>query len=913
MAATQSYHAQQAEEVLRELHVDQQQGLADDEVQTRREQHGLNELEHAQRRSAWRILLEQFESVVIIILSLAGLAALITAQWTEAIAIAAVVVVNTLIGFFTEYKAVRSMEALREMGGRDARVRRGGEEVEVRVPDLVPGDIVLVKKGDLVPADLRLLVANKLRVNEAALTGESVPAGKTVDPVDENAQLADRDCLLFKGTSVADGDAESVVVATGGKTELGRISALAEEASSNTAPLQQRLDQLGRYLAYITIGVAILVAISGLLVGRDTTLMIETSIALGVAAIPEGLPIVATIALARGMWLMAQRNALVNRLTAVETLGATRIIFTDKTGTLTENRMTLRKAAVSAGEKDFQQGEQEPEQSEQESEAGEKATFENGGGDDKRFNAPIHRLLEIAVLCNGANLANDEEQASGDPTEMALLQAGRQQQLSRDQLLSRWPVRRTVEFDPEVMMMATFHQRDDKIYVAVKGAPHAVFDACEQVLDEHGELRPFDEDLRQSWDEKVDRLAGDGLRMLAMADRQVDDADGEPYEGLTLVGLAGLLDPPRGDVRESIRRCQTAGIRVLMVTGDQPITGQAIGRAVGIGEDHEAPVMQGRDLQSPDEMSEEHKREVLKTVVFARVNPEQKLDLVEFYQQRGEPVAMTGDGVNDAPALKKADIGIAMGQRGTDAARQAADMILRDDSFQSIVAAIEQGRIIFANIRKSVVFMLCTNVAEILAVTIATLIGAPLPLRPLQILFLNVGTDVFPALALGIGKGHADVMTSPPRDPDEAVLTRHHWLAIVGWSVVIAIIVLIALLTALLWLDFDESTSITVSFLTLGFAKLWFVFNLRDHDAKRFNNDIIRNRWLWAAIGLCVCLLLAAVYLPGLSDVLQTRQLNATGWGLVLLLSLAPALLGLVVPGIRFYSAGKRHRSHDED
>ncbi len=894
MAASQSYHAQQAEEVLRELHVDQQHGLADDEVQTRREQHGLNELEHAQRRSAWRILLEQFESVVIIILSLAGLAALVTAQWTEAIAIAAVVVVNTLIGFFTEYKAVRSMEALREMGGRDARVRRDGEEVEVRVPDLVPGDIVLVRKGDLVPADLRLLAANKLRVNEAALTGESVPAGKTVAPVDEDAQLADRDCLLFKGTSVADGDAETVVVATGAKTELGRISALAEEASANTAPLQQRLDQLGRYLAYITIGVAILVAISGLLVGRDTMLMIETSIALGVAAIPEGLPIVATIALARGMWLMAQRNALMNRLTAVETLGATRIIFTDKTGTLTENRMTLRKAATSSGEKEFQDGERE-------------------GDDDEQFNQPTCRLLEIAVLCNGANLANDDEQASGDPTELALLEAGRQQDLPRDQLLSRWPVQRTVEFDPEVMMMATFHQRDDKIYVAVKGAPDTVFDACEQVLDEHGEPQPFDEELRTSWDEKVDRLAGDGLRMLAMADKWVDDADGEPYEGLTLVGLAGLLDPPRRDVRESIRRCQSAGIRVLMVTGDQPITGQAIGRAVGIGEDHEAPVMRGRELQPPDEMSEEHKREVLKTVVFARVNPEQKLDLVEFYQQRGEPVAMTGDGVNDAPALKKADIGIAMGQRGTDAARQAADMILRDDSFQTIVAAIEQGRIIFANIRKSVVFMLCTNVAEILAVTIATLIGAPLPLRPLQILFLNVGTDVFPALALGIGKGHADVMTSPPREPDEAVLTRHHWLAIVGWSVVIAAIVLIALLTAFLWLDFDESSAITVSFLTLGFAKLWFVFNLRDHDAKRFNNDIIKNGWLWAAIGLCICLLLAAVYLPGLSDVLQTRRLNAAGWGLVLLLSLAPALLGLIVPGIRFYSAGKRHQPADED
>jgi Ca2+-transporting ATPase len=366
--------------------------------------------------------------------------------------------------------------------------------------------------------------------------------------------------------------------------------------------------------------------------------------------------------------------------------------------------------------------------------------------------------------------------------------------------------------------------------------------------------------------------------------------------------LVGLLDPPRNEVKAAINRCQAAGIRVLMVTGDQPTTGRAIGRAVGIGDDEDAPAMHGKDLLPIDEMTDEYKQRVLKTVVFARVSPEQKLNLVDFYQQRGEPVAMTGDGVNDAPALKKADIGIAMGQRGTDAAKQTADMILQDDSFETIVKAVEQGRIIFGNIRKAVVFMLCTNVAEILAVTIASIAGLPLPLRPLQILYLNVVTDVFPALALGVGRGRPAVMDSPPRDKDEPVLTRHHWTAIIAWSIVIAVCVMAALMIAGYIIGYDVPSAVTVSFLTLALGKLWFVFNLRDHDAPRLDNDIVRNGWLWGAIGLCLVLLAAAVYLPILSTVLQTVPPSGTGWIVILALSILPALIGLFVPGIHFQS-----------
>jgi len=875
------FHARSAEDVLREFEVDPARGLSNEKVHSARETFGPNELDRAKRRSVWQILIEQFKSVVIIIMGLAAIAALVTAQWTEAIAILAVVIVNAAIGFFAEYKAARSMEALRKLGARQTVVRRAGKEQEVETVDLVPGDILVLKEGSLIPADARIIETNNLRVTEAALTGESVPANKTTEAVDAEAPLAERLSLLFKGTSIADGEAVAVVVATGTETELGRISQLTNEAESNTAPLQERLDQLGRRLAYITIGVAIVVAISGLIAGRETMLMIETSIALGVAAIPEGLPIVATIALARGMWLMSKRNALVNRLTAVETLGATRVIFTDKTGTLTENKMQLH--TLASCDDDMHLGEEETPGS-------------------SEFTETSKRIIRISVLCNGASLGSDENKSdSGDPTELALLQAGRNHGLDRDELLKEMPEEQVIDFDTDTMMMATYHRKDNQYYVAVKGAPQRVVDSSTSFIGNDESVYDLDDPTREHWNRRVDQLAAEGLRVLAVAEKQVDSPEAEAYENLCLVGLVGLLDPPRREVRDSIHRCQSAGIRVLMVTGDQPTTGQAIGKAVGIGDRQEALAMHGSDLRSPEEMSEEQQQRVIDTAVFARVSPEQKLDLVDFYQKRGEPVAMTGDGVNDTPALKKADIGIAMGKRGTEAAKQTADMILQDDSFETIVAAVEQGRIIFGNIRKSVVFMLCTNVAEILAVTVASLAGLPLPLRPLQILYLNVVTDVFPALALGIGRGQANVMDNPPRKPDEAVLTKHLWTGIVGWSIVVASFVMTALMVALMVLGYEQSQAITVSFMTLGFAKLFFVLNLRDPGASRFNNDITKNGWLWTAVGLCVVLLIVAVYLPGLSTVLNTAPPTPLGWATILALAAAPAIIGLFVPPMRFH------------
>ena len=864
-------HSRPVQDVARNLDVDPEAGLSSEEVRRRLRKHGPNKLKESKGPSIWELLVNQFKSIVLIILAVAGVIAFAFGKWPEGVAIVAVLVVNAGIGFFSEWKAIRSMEALRRIGEARARVRRDGKDTEIPEEDLVPGDVVILESGNIAAADMRLIEANNLRVNESALTGESVSVDKQLEPVDEEVPLAERTNMAFKGTSFVEGTGEGLVTATGMKTELGRISEMAEEAEDQETPLQKRLDDLGRRLAWITIGIAVVVGISGLIAGQETLLMIETAIALGVAAIPEGLPIVATIALARGMWLMARRAALIKELTAVETLGATRVIFTDKTGTLTENRMTLRRIVTPEDDLDLEEMDEEP-------------------------RGLARRVMEIGVLCNNAALGEDEDHDQGDPTEIALLRGGQARGLTRDEILESKPEEREVSFDQEVMMMATFHKTEEGLEVAVKGAPHVVLDTCSSIAG--NEERALDDDLREEWKQRATKLASEGLRVLAIADRKAETADEEPYQDLRFAGFVGLLDPAREEVKEPIAACQRAGIRVIMVTGDQPETAAAIGREVGLAHEEEPDVVHGKELEHPDKMSEDDRRRVLNAGIFARVSPEQKLRLVQIFQAGGEIAAMTGDGINDAPALKKAEIGVAMGKRGTDAAREVADMVLKDDAFASIVAAVHQGRVIFSNIRKSVMFMLCTNVAEIFAVAAASLAGATIPLRPLQILYLNVITDVFPALALGVGKGSPHVMDQPPRDAKERVLTRLHWKLIGGWSFVIGSCVLAALYIGLQQLGLEEDAAITVSFMTLGFSKLWFVFNLRDAGTTLWRNDIVRNPWIWGAIGACILLLAAAVYMPGLSTVLETSAIGLKPWLVILGMSLVPFLLG---QGIRFY------------
>jgi len=876
----EAWHTLDAEEVAGRLETSRR-GLSQREAARRLEERGLNLLGAAERAGVLYILLRQFKSVVILILAAALVLSAVSGQWPEAVAIAAVLAVNVMIGFFSEWRATRSMDALRRLGHGRARVRRAGKERTVPSERIVEGDVLLLQPGESVAADARLISSEGLRTNEAALTGESIPVSKGVEPVADDAVLAERGCMVFKGTSVGDGTAEALVVATGDGTEVGRISHMAREARASAVPLEQRLDRLGRRMALLVIATGAVVAGVGLLAGQPTLLMIETAIALAVAAIPEGLPIVATISLAHGMWLMARRNALVNKLTAVETLGATTVIFSDKTGTLTENRMVVRKVVTPDGTHRLTPG-GEPK--------------EDATGDDPLF----RRVLETGVLCNNAALSPDgtEQEETGDPMEIALLKAGRRTGLERERVLRERPEVREVSFDRETMMMATFHRVGDGLEVMVKGAPEAVLDVCRRAIGPDGEDSGFGEQERERWLRRAEEMADEGLRLLAMADKSATDEGEEPYSGLRFLGLLGMWDPPRHEVRESINLCQHSGIKVVMITGDREDTARAIAEATGIigdPDDPEERVVHGRDIRPPEESSEQELGRIHAANIFARVSPEQKLDLIEIYQQRGEIVAMTGDGVNDAPALKKADIGIAMGKRGTEAAKEVADMVLRDDAFDTIAAAVEQGRVIFNNIRRSVLFMLCTNGAEVLAVAVASLAAWPLPLRPLQILFLNVLTDVFPALALGVGKGGGEEMERAPRPSGEAIVNRPAWLAVGGYSALIAFCVLAAMLSALHLLGLDELEAVTVSFLTLAFSKLWFVFNLRDPRSTILSNEITTNPWIWGSLALCAVLILAAVYLPGLSEVLKTRTIDGGAWTLALMMSAVPLVVGQAV------------------
>ncbi|MBN1259348.1 MAG: cation-transporting P-type ATPase [Anaerolineae bacterium] len=901
------------EDVAEALDVTVTQGLDAKEVSRRRERYGQNRLRDTETKSAWQILVEQFKSLIIGLLAVAAILSFAFGDWIEGLAVLVVIAINAAIGFITELRAVRSMESLQELSRVDAKVRRDGQVQEISAESLAPGDVMVLAGGDVITADARLVEASKLQVDEAALTGESAPVSKQTSPVKAATPLAERASMVYKGTAVTRGAGEAIVIATGMETELGHISSLVEAAEEEATPLEERLEALGRTLIWVTLGIAGLVALSGIIAGREIRLMIETAIALAVASIPEGLPIVATVALARGMWRMARRNVLINRLAAVETLGATSIILTDKTGTLTENRMTVVHLTL-----DNEEMEISGEGLETEGEftkAGKRVNPEE--------NVHLRQLLRVGVLCNNAALSEDNANpekgisAVGDPLEVALLVAGVKAGLHRPALLEKWPEVHEVAFDAETKMMATYHKEDGHYRVAVKGALEPVLESATQIMTADGP-RELKTGERKAWLTRNETLAEDGLRVIALATKRVEAPSEEttsaseaqfpedaasPYETLTFLGLAALLDPPRKEVRGAIEACQSAGVRVVMVTGDQPATARNVAHAVGLVEDEDADVVYGLDLDeatfSKDvDTSNAQAQHVLEAPIFARVTPAQKLDLIAIHQRAGAIVAMTGDGVNDAPALKKADIGVAMGQRGTQVAKEAADMILKDDAFAAVVVAIEQGRVIFGNIRKFVLYLLSCNVAEILVVGLAAVVNAPLPIRPLQILFLNLVTDVFPALALGVGEGSPHVMERPPRDPDEPIVTRRHWTSIGVYSFIITLAVLGALALGLTQLGMSQERSITLSFLTLAFAQLWHVFNMRDHDAGVFKNEITENKYVWGALGLCVVLLGAAVYVPFLSNLLDIVDPGLTGWGIVLALSLASLAIGQAVKAL---------------
>ncbi|MGE3673399.1 MAG: cation-translocating P-type ATPase, partial [Polyangiaceae bacterium] len=623
--------------------------------------------------------------------------------------------------------------------------------------------------------------------------------------------------------------------------------------------------------------VAFVVAVVGVIGGRPPLLILETSVALAVATVPEGLPIVATLALARGMARMARRNALCAQLSVVETLGATSVILTDKTGTLTQNRLAVEELVI-----DHQRIVVET------STSGEHF-FHDGKVASGRLLELLRRALRVGVLCNDAHLTAERE-GVGEPLEVALLLAGAKAGLEADELNGHTPEVREEAFDPQVRMMATFHERGDSGFlVAVKGAPEAVVAVCRDVITRKGTVS-LDAKRRSRWLDHNQQLASRGLRVLALAERVAVELTEPPYEHLTLLGLVAMADPPRSEVRQVLEDCRAAGVRVVMVTGDQAPTALRVAESVGLVSSDSRACVLGLD----HELSKAEEQQIVDSDVIARASPRQKLEVLGTYQKGGAVVAMLGDGVNDAPALRRANIGVAMG-RGTQVAREASDLVLNDDRLSTVVVAIGEGRIIFENIRKFALYLLSCNASELGAVGVAALIGLPLPVLPLQILFLNLVTDVFPALALGACEGQGRALRLAPRAPDEGVLERRHWLAIAAHGGFIAALVLGSLILARSGFGLTPRGAVSVSFATLGFAQLTHVFNMRGDDSPWIKNEVTRNLWVWGAVFFCVGLLLAALYLPQLATVLDTEALDARGWAVVFVGSLLTLPFGALV------------------
>lgn len=876
--------AERADMVAQGLAVDPEVGLDEQAIAERRTRHGPNQLRAHAKQNVFVILAHQFKGVIVWLLAFAAALSFYFDDIAEGSAIIVVLVINALIGFATELRAARTMEALLNIATTTTRVRRAGKTVRIDAQELVPGDIVLLDAGDIVTADLRLVQASNLQCDESVLTGESVPVAKQTAPVSPDAAIGDRACMVFKGTAITQGTGTGIVTATGMTTELGHISHLVQTAQSSASPLEQRLDRLGHRLVWLTLGLAALVIGAGTLRGLEMAIMIQTGIALAVAAVPEGLPVVATLSLARGMWRMAARNAIISRLSSVETLGATTVILTDKTGTLTENRMTVVQYLVSDTTLDLTR-------------QGSAVQFERDGrmldpGQDARLGA----LLRIGALCNGASLGQADDTSSGDPMELALLRVAALAGQGRETLLPECEKIGEHAFDQASKMMASVHRDSEGIFYAIKGAPEAVIDSCTHVLGPDG-MEDMDAAVRADWLARSGAAASDGLRLLALAMKRTDRDDAVPYEKLTLVGMVCLRDPLRGDVAEAIAAARAAGVRIVMMTGDHADTAAAIARQAGLGADgHVLTVIEGDELAGldPETVDGALRDRILAADVFARVTPATKLNLATLYQNSGHIVAMTGDGVNDAPALKKADIGIAMGQRGTEVAREAAAMVLTDDSFGTIIAAMRQGRVIFDNIRKFVIYLMSCNVSEVLIVGLAVGAGLPMPLLPLQILFLNLVTDVFPAFALGLGAGDDTVMRQPPRDPAEPIIDRIRWITIAVLGGAITLATLAAFWLALHWLLLDLGPSVTVAFLTLALAQLWNVFNVRAPGGRLFVNAVTCNPWVWGAIALCLGLIAAALWVPGLSAILKLPDPGSAGLLLAMGASLGPLLIGQI-------------------
>jgi len=874
-----SWHTLTADDALARLQA-ARSGLTPDAVDARRVEYGANRLPPPRRQPAWQRLLLQFHNVLIYVLLAAGVITALLGHWLDSGVIFGVVVINALIGFIQEGRAEEALDAIRSMLSPHAIVTRAGERHEIPAEDLVPGDIVHLASGDRVPADLRLIDVKSLRVMEAALTGESLAVEKQVDPVAADAALGDRASMAWSGTLVTYGQGTGVVTAIGTATELGRISTLLATVEKLTTPLLKLMARFGQWLAGVILLLSALIFGFGVWV-RDypASDMFLAAVGLAVAAIPEGLPAIMTITLAIGVTRMAHRHAIIRRLPAVETLGAVSVICSDKTGTLTRNEMTVQTVIAADGVFEV---------------SGSGYAPEGGFARDGETVEPEHPLLQevahAALLCNDAELRDTDAgwQLAGDPTEGALLTLAMKSGLDPRQTREALPRSDVIPFESEHRFMATLnHDHEGRGFIYLKGAPERVLALCETQRDADGEA-PLAPDF---WHARMEDAAAQGMRLLALAVRHEttttlnfsDIEDG----GFTLLAVLGLADPPREEAIEAVATCRAAGIRVKMITGDHAATAQAIGKQLGLGEAVRATT--GAEIETLDDA--QLRDVVAQTDIFARASPEHKLRLVEALQGLGHVTAMTGDGVNDAPALRRADVGVAMGKKGTEAAKEAAEMVLADDNFASIAHAVEEGRTVYGNLKKAIVFILPTNAAQAGMVLIAILLGLTLPITPVQILWVNMVTAVTLALALAFERPEPEAMRQPPRNPKEPLLTRF-----MLWRIAFVTVFLVAGSLGLFLWELERGVPLeiarTAAINALVMGEIFYLFNCRRLVAPVVGwSGFVGNRAVLIAIGILIVLQGLFTYLPALQALFATAALDAAAWGRIV-------VFGLVVYGV---------------
>lgn len=839
-------------------------GLSRQEAERRLASHGANEL-LAETAARWpAVLASQFRSVLIVILLLAAALSVFLGDWVESVAIIVIVLMSVILGFVQEFRAERAIAALRRMSAPGAQALRDRVVTKVAARELVPGDIILLRAGDVVPADARLLEAADIRVDESALTGESVPAEKQLDALaDGKLALGDQANMLFSGTFVTYGRGSGVVVATGMATELGKITSLVTRVRREQTPLQEKLNRLARVLGFLALLVILLITLTGLQREQSLLEMFLFGIALAVAVVPEALPAVVTISLALGVQRMARRNALVRQLPAVETLGSTSVICADKTGTLTRNEMTVRRISSAGHDVTVSGRGYLPE-----------GVFEEAGqAIDAR--SELAGILCAGALSSDAALVQQDEQwrIKGDPTEGALVVAAAKAGFSKDELEERSPRIAELPFESRTKRMATLHREGDSTVAFVKGAPEVILAASTSVLDGGGAAR-MDDAARAGILAKATDMASDALRVIALArrpDASIENCDSD----LVFLGLVGMSDPPRAEAKAAVATCKAAGIRPIMMTGDHPETARAVARELDMLELDQ--VLTGKDLADMDDGALAAR--IDQVDVYARVDPAHKLRIIEAWQARGEVVAMTGDGVNDAPALKRADVGVAMGLRGTDVSRAAAAMILTDDNFASIVGAVEEGRVIFANIRKYLIYLLSSNIGEIGLIAFATLLGLPLPLTAVQILYINLATDGFPALALSVDPPEEDLMKRVPRRRSDGIFSGAALLLMVTggvWSMLANLV----LFTWALHSGRGLPEAMTMTFVSLVLIQFFKAYSFRSETHSIFRRPFA-NRWLNIAILWELLLLSLVVYLPPLHKPFGTFSLTGEDWLIV--------------------------------